>query len=253
MTTDPAADQITYATLSADNELIRASVGPHRARPSAATTELSSTGVAHGDGTFGGASAVDRDILPDVRPRDRSRRDAAVRRRGPCSSHGPPCRGVSGWRSSARGDLIRRLMEQSADMALGSERTASRLLGEVEESADLLRYYARPSENEDLATTTRWATRGRAVPRSILRSARRVRASVSPRSTSLWRSRDRPDRRRAAGRQHGRLPSASFVGRTVRRTRCWRPKGAINLVMGPGDGRPDAQTPASMARVHRLV
>ena len=113
-------------------------------------------------------------------------------------------------------------------------------LGEVEESADLLRYYAQTMEDNDGYDRRDGQPRRLGGPHPLdPPAARRVRGRqpVQLPDGALRR----PDRRRAHRRQHGRVQA-------VERRRRWSavklmeayldagvPTGAINLVMGPGE------------------
>ncbi|MEP6639452.1 MAG: aldehyde dehydrogenase family protein, partial [Chloroflexota bacterium] len=157
MTTDSAPRiKITYATLSADNEDL------HAGFEAALTKARAGLGAAYrnyidgewrdGDGTFEARSPIDRDlVLGSFARATAADVDAAVA----AARMAQPAWAATPWRERVAiikraGDLIsERLMDYSADMAIEVGKNRIEALGEVEESADLLRYYARTMEDND--------------------------------------------------------------------------------------------------------
>src|SRR5215203_7569381 len=157
MTTDSAPRiKITYATLSADNEDLHtgfeAAVAKTRANLGGHFRNFINGEWRDGDGTFEARSPIDRDIVLGTFARgtsgDVDDAVAAARAAQPGWAAVP-------WRErvaiiTRAGDLIsERLMEHSADMALEVGKNRIEALGEVDESADLLRYYASTMESND--------------------------------------------------------------------------------------------------------
>ncbi len=239
MTTDSAPRiKITYATLSADNEELHAgfeaAVVATPGDASAATTRTTSTARgATATGRSRSRSPIDRDIAArDVRAR-RPRPTSTTR--SPPRARAQPAWAAVPWRERLAiirraGDLISdRLMEYSADMAIEVGKNRIEALGEVEESADLLRYYAQTMEDND-GYDHPMGNLGDATvhTRSILRP-HGVFAVISPFNFPMALA-TRSDRRRAAGRQHGRpqaVDGVAAVGGQPHRGlhRCRRPEG----------------------------
>src|SRR5262245_24641913 len=155
MTTDSAPRiKITYATLSNDNEEL------HRGFDAAVIEAKGRLGAYHqnfidgewldGSGTFEARSPIDRDILMGTFATGTSADvDAAVA----AARAAQPAWAAIPWRE--RLAIVRRaaehisdnLMPYSADMAIEVGKNRIEALGEVEESADLLRYYAQTMED----------------------------------------------------------------------------------------------------------
>ena len=270
MTTDSAPRiKITYATLSADNEELHARVRGGRRRgtgeASAGTTSNYIDGAwRDGDGTFEVRSPIDRDIVLGTFARgtaaDVDDAVAAARAAQPAWAAVP-------WRErlaivTRAGDLISdRLMEYSADMAIEVGKNRIEALGEVEESADLLRYYAQTMEDNDGYDHAMGNLGDAAVhTRSILRP-HGVFAVISPFNFPMALATG-PTGAALHGRQHGRAQAvvgvAAVGGRTCIKAlhRCRRPEGRRQPRHGPGrDGRPGAPGPPGHRwhRLHRLV
>ena len=157
MTTDSAPRiKITYATLSADNEEL------HSQFEAGLATTRANLGGHHqnyvggawrdGDGSFEVRSPIDNEILLGTFARgtaaDIDDAVAAARAAQPGWAAVP-------WRERVAivkraGDLIsERLMDYSPSMAVEVGKNRIEALGEVEESADLLRYYAKTMEDND--------------------------------------------------------------------------------------------------------
>ena len=157
MTTDSKPRiKVTYATLSADNEELHSGF---EAAVSEARTQLGWHYKNYIDGewrdaaeTFEARSPIDRDLLvgtfATATVADVDAAVAAARAAQPAWAAVP-------WRE--RLAIVRRaaeyisdhLMAYSADMALEVGKNRIEALGEVEESADLLRYYSQTMEDND--------------------------------------------------------------------------------------------------------
>ena len=150
MTTESAPRiKITYATLRADNEELHAQF---EAGLATARTQL---GGHHrnyvagawrdGDGTFEVRSPIDTEIVLGTFARGTA---ADVDEAVAAARAAQPAWAATPWRERVAiikraGDLIsERLMDYSALMAIEVGKNRIEALGEVEESADLLRYYA---------------------------------------------------------------------------------------------------------------
>ncbi len=154
--TDAPRIKITYATLRADNEELHsafeAGVEAARARLGRSHANLIDGQERAGDGEFELRSPIDWEILVGrfARGTRRDVRDAIAAARA-----AQPAWNALGWERRVEivtraGDIIsERLMEYSALMAIEVGKNRMEALGEVEESADLIRYYARIAvENE---------------------------------------------------------------------------------------------------------
>ena len=247
MTTDSAPRiKITYATLSADNEAL------HAQFEAALATTRAALGGYHrnyidgawrdGDGTFETRSPIDREILLGTFARgtagDVDDAVAAARAAQPAWAATP-------WRE--RLEVVRRaaelisdrLMDYSAGMAIEVGKNRIEALGEVEESADLLRYYAQTMEDNDgydhamgnLGDTT-------VHTRSILRP-HGVFAVISPFNFPMALATGPSGAAMMAGNTVVLKPSSAAPLSSVNLVQAYIdagvPKGVINLVMGPGE------------------
>ena len=158
--------KITYATLRADNEDLHAAVrGRARARRRRGWASSHRNFIdgreRDGDGTFEVRSPIDTRHPPrDVReghPEDVQDAIAAARRAQPAWFR-------LGWEH--RLEILRRAaeliterqMEYAGLMAIEVGKTRLEALGEVEEAADLIRYYSTDGRGQRRSTTTRWTT-----------------------------------------------------------------------------------------------
>jgi 1-pyrroline-5-carboxylate dehydrogenase len=247
MTTDSAPRiKITYATLSADNEDL------HSAFEAAVVTTKASLGGHHrnyvdgawrdGDGTFEARSPIDREMLLGTFARgtaaDIDDAVAAARAAQPAWAATP-------WRD--RLAIIRRaaelisdrLMDYSATMAIEVGKNRIEALGEVEESADLLRYYAQTMEDNagydhpmgNLGDST-------VHTRSVLRP-HGVFAVISPFNFPMALATGPSGAALMAGNTVVLKPASASPLSAVKLMEAYIdagvPKGVINLVMGPGD------------------
>ena len=160
---------------------------------------------------------------------------------GPPSRPGPR----SPWRE--RLAIVRRaaeyisdhLMEYSADMAIEVGKNRIEALGEVEESADLLRYYAQTMEDNDGYDHPMGNLGDSTVhTRSVLRP-HGVFAVISPFNFPMALATGPTGAALIAGNTVVLKPSSasplSSVNLMMAYIEAGVPKGAINLVMGPGD------------------
>jgi 1-pyrroline-5-carboxylate dehydrogenase len=247
MTTDSAPRiKITYATLSADNEELHTGF---EAAVTEAKTKLGWHYKNYIDGewrdraeTFEARSPIDRDLVvgtfatattDDV--------DAAVA----AARAAQPAWAAIPWRE--RLAIVRRaaeyisdhLMAYSADMAIEVGKNRIEALGEVEESADLLRYYAQTMEDNE-GYDHAMGNLGDATvhTRSILRP-HGVFAVISPFNFPMALATGPTGAALIAGNSVVLKPSSasplSSVNLMMAYIEAGVPKGVINMVMGPGD------------------
>jgi 1-pyrroline-5-carboxylate dehydrogenase len=247
MTTDSAPRiKITYATLSADNEELHAGfeAGLDKTRASLGGHYRNFVDGAwrDSDGTFEARSPIDRDIVLGTFARgtaaDVDDAVAAARAAQPAWAAVP-------WRDRVAmikraGDLIsERLMEHSADMALEVGKNRIEALGEVEESADLLRYNASTMEANDGYDHEMGNLGDAAVhTRSILRP-HGVFAVISPFNFPMALATGPTGAALLAGNTVILKPSSASPLSSQNLIKAYIdagiPKGAVNLVMGPGE------------------
>lgn len=247
MTTDSAPRiKITYATLSADNEELhtgfeaglaatRATLGGQHRNYVAGTWR-------DGDGTFEVRTPIDGEIVVGTFARgtaaDVDDAVAAARAAQPAWSAVP-------WRERVAiikraGDLIsERLMEYSAVMAIEVGKNRIEALGEVEESADLLRYYASTmDENDGYDHAMGNLGDAKVHTRSILRP-HGVFAVISPFNFPMALAAGPTGAALLGGNTVVFKPSSAAPLSAVKLIEAYIdagvPKGAINLVMGPGE------------------
>ncbi len=238
--------KITYATLSADNEEL------HAGFEAGLTAARAGFGGHHrnfidgawrdGDGTFETRSPIDRDTVLGTFARattaDVDEAVAAARAAQPAWAAVP-------WRERVEiirraGDLIsERLMAYSADMAVEVGKNRIEALGEVEESADLLRYYAQTMVDNDGYDHEMGNLGDAAVhTRSVLRP-HGVFAVISPFNFPMALASGPTAAALLAGNTAILKPSSasplSALNLLAAYIDAGVPKGAINLVMGPGD------------------
>jgi len=238
--------KITYATLSADNEDL------HAGFEAALATTRESLGAHYrnyidgawrdGDGTFEARSPIDRDLLLGTFAKgtaaDVDDAVAAARAAQPAWAAVP-------WRERVAiikraGDLIsERLMDYSADMAIEVGKNRIEALGETEEAADLLRYYATTMEDND-GYDHEMGNLGDATvhTRSILRP-HGVFAVISPFNFPMALATGPTGAALLAGNTVVLKPSSASPLSSQNLMQAYidagLPKGTINLVMGPGD------------------
>jgi 1-pyrroline-5-carboxylate dehydrogenase len=247
MTTDSAPRiKITYATLSADNEDLHtgfeAAVAKTRANLGGHFRNFINGEWRDGDGTFEARSPIDRDIVLGTFARGTS---ADVNDAVAAARAAQPAWAAVPWRERVAiiiraGDLIsERLMEHSADMALEVGKNRIEALGEVEESADLLRYYASTMESND-GYDHEMGNLGDATvhTRSILRP-HGVFAVISPFNFPMALATGPTGAALLAGNTVVLKPSSASPLSSQNLIKAYIdagvPKGAVNLVMGPGE------------------
>ena len=238
--------KITYATLSADNEELHAGfeAGLATTRASLGDEHRNHVGGAwrDGDGTFDVHTPIDRDILVGTFARgtaaDVDDAVAAARAAQPAWAAVP-------WRERVAiikraGDLIsERLMEYSAVMAIEVGKNRIEALGEVEEAADLLRYYGSTMEAND-GYDHEMGNLGDATvhTRSILRP-HGVFGVISPFNFPMALAAGPTGAALLAGNTVVFKPSSAAPLSAVKLIEAYIdagvPAGAINLVMGPGE------------------
>ncbi len=247
MTTDSAPRiKITYATLRADNDEMHASfeaalVG---ARTTLGGSHRNYVGGAwrDGEGTFEVRSPIDTEIVLGTfargTPADVDEAVAAARKAQPAWAATP-------WRErvalvTRAGDLIsERLMDYSALMAIEVGKNRIEALGEVEESADLLRYYASTMEENDGYDHPMGNLGDAAVhTRSLLRP-HGVFAVISPFNFPMALAAGPTGAALLAGNTVVLKPASASPLSAVKLVEAYIdagiPAGAVNLVMGSGD------------------
>ena len=246
--TSPTAPRlkITYATLRADNEELHAAyeAGLERARTrlGAHHRNVVAGRERDGEGTFEVRSPIDREIVVGTFARG-SREDvrqaiAAARAAQPAWAAMPWQERLSVLRRAA--DIIsERQMEYAGLMAIEVGKNRLEALGEVEESADLIRYYARTWEDnaaydhpmDDLGDLT-------VHTRSILRP-HGVFAVISPFNFPMALAAGPSAAAMLAGNTVVFKPASAGAMSGVALVEAYRtaglPDGVINLVMGPGE------------------
>lgn len=238
--------KITYATLRADNEELHAL---YEAGLEKATARLGGyhrnfiDGVERdGDGTFEVRSPIDHEVLVGTFARG-TRQDAkdavaAARRAQPAWFR-------LGWEKRLEildraAELIsERQMEYAGLMAVEVGKTRLEALGEVEEAADLVRYYAKTARDNnfydhpmdnlgDAAVHTRSILRPHGVFAVISPFNFPMALSVGPSSAALM-----------AGNTVVYKPASVAAMSAIALAEVYRdagvPDGVFNLVMGPGD------------------
>ncbi|MDO8484767.1 MAG: aldehyde dehydrogenase family protein [Candidatus Limnocylindrales bacterium] len=247
MTTESAPRiKITYATLRADNEDL------HAQFEKALATARATLGGDHrnfvdgtwrdGEGTFEVRSPIDTQIVLGTFARgtaaDVDEAVAAARRAQPAWAATP-------WRERVAivkraGDLIsERLMGYSALMAIEVGKNRIEALGEVEESADLLRYYASTMEDNDGYDHPMGNLGDAAVhTRSVLRP-HGVFAVISPFNFPMALAAGPTGAALLAGNTVVFKPSTASPLSAVKLVEAYIdagvPAGVVNLVMGPGE------------------
>ena len=238
--------KITYATLSADNEDL------HAGFEAAVETARASLGDHYrnfidgawrdGDGTFEVRSPIDRELVLGTFARGTSADiDAAVA----AARAAQPTWAATPWRD--RLAIVRRaaeyisdhLMDNAADMAIEVGKNRIEALGEVEESADLLRYYAQTMEDNDGYDHAMGNLGDTAVhTRSVLRP-HGVFAVISPFNFPMALATGPTGAALIAGNSVVLKPSTASPLSAQNLIQAYVeagvPKGAINLVMGPGE------------------
>jgi len=238
--------KITYATLRADNEELHRlyEEGLERAKGRLGQSHRNFVDGAErdGDGTFEVRSPIDREILVGTFAKG-TRQDvqdaiAAARRAQPAWFR-------LGW--ERRLEILRRAaeliserqMEYAGLMAIEVGKTRLEALGEVEEAADLIRYYAKTAEDNafydhpmdnlgDAAVHTRSILRPHGVFAVISPFNFPMALAVGPSAAAMM-----------AGNTVVFKPASVSAMTAVAIKEAYRdagvPDGVFNLVMGPGD------------------
>ncbi len=237
--------KITYATLRADNEelhaLYEAGLEKARGRLGAYHHNLIDGAERDGDGTFEVRSPIDTDILVGTFARG-TREDvrdaiAAARRAQPAWFR-------LGWEKrleilKAAAELIsERQMEYGGLMAIEVGKTRMEALGEVEEAADLIRYYAKTAEDNAFYDHPMDNLGDAAVhTRSILRP-HGVFAVISPFNFPMALAVGPTCAAMMAGNSVILKPASASAMTAIAILEAYRdagvPDGVFNLVMGPG-------------------
>ncbi|MDQ2966598.1 MAG: aldehyde dehydrogenase family protein [Chloroflexota bacterium] len=238
--------KITYATLRADNEELHAlyEAGLEKARASLGAHHWNFVGGRErdGDGKFEVRSPIDRDIVLGTFASG-TREDvvdaiAAARAAQPAWAATPWRDRLAILRRAA--DLIsERQMEYAGYMAIEVGKTRLEALGEVEEAADLIRYYSQTMEDnagydhpmDNLGDAT-------VHTRTILRP-HGVFGVISPFNFPMALSAGPSVAAMIAGNTVVFKPSSAAPLSGVKLVEAYRdagvPDGVMNLVMGPGE------------------
>jgi 1-pyrroline-5-carboxylate dehydrogenase len=238
--------KITYATLRNDNEelhaLYEAGLEKAKARLGAYNRNFIDGRERDGDGSFEVRSPIDTDILVGTfarGTREHTREAIAAARRA------QPAWFRLGWEK--RLEILRRAaeliserqMEYAALMAVEVGKTRMEALGEVEEAADLIRYYAKTTDDNDHYDHPMDNLGDATVhTRSILRP-HGVFAVISPFNFPMALSVGPSSAALMAGNAVVFKPASVAAMSAIALAEVYRdagvPDGVFNLVMGPGD------------------
>ena len=238
--------KITYATLRNDNEDLHAlyDTGIERARARLGGYHQNTIGGAgrDGEGAFDLRSPIDREILVGTFARGTRQdvRDAVAAARA-----AQPAWRATPWRERLAtlrrvADVIsERQMEYAALMAIEVGKTRLEALGEVEESADLIRYYADVYERNDGYVHAMDNLGDPAVrTRSVLRPFG-VFAVISPFNFPMALAAGPSSGALMAGNAVVFKPASASAMSGVLLAEAYRdaglPDGVFNVVMGPGE------------------
>ena len=238
--------KITYATLRADNEEM------HSGFEEAVTRVMADLGAHHRNyiggewrdaaASFDVRSPIDHDLVLGTfatgTPADIDAAVAAARQAQPAWAATPWNERLEILRRAA--ELISdRLMDYSAAMAIEVGKNRIEALGEVEESADLIRYYAQTMEDNEGYDHPMDNLGDKAVhTRSILRP-HGVFAVVSPFNFPMALATGPSSAAMMAGNTVVIKPASASPLSAIRMLEAYIdagvPAGVVNLVMGPGD------------------
>jgi 1-pyrroline-5-carboxylate dehydrogenase len=238
--------KITYATLRADNEELHAQyeAGLEQAKARSGAYHRNFVGGSERDGagTFELRSPIDRDILVGTYASG-SRQD--VRDAVGAARVAQPEWAALGW--ERRLELLRRAAEIISErqmvyaglMAIEVGKNRLEALGEVEESADLIRYYARTAEDNNFYDHPLDNLGDATVhTRTILRP-HGVFAVISPFNFPMALAAGPTSAALLAGNTVIFKPASAGAMSGVALVEAYRdaglPDGVVNLVMGPGD------------------
>ena len=238
--------KITYATLRADNEELQqqyeAGLERAKGRLGQVHRNLVDGAERDGDGTFEVRSPIDTDILVGTFARGTR---ADVQDAIAAAHRAQPAWFRLGWEGrleilKAAAELIsERQMEYAGLMAIEVGKTRLEALGEVEEAADLIRYYAKTAEDNafydhpmdnlgDAAVHTRSILRPHGVFAVISPFNFPMALAVGPSAAAMM-----------AGNAVVFKPASASAMTAVAIAEAYRdagvPDGVFNLVMGPGD------------------
>ena len=237
--------KITYATLRSDNEelhtLYEAGLEQARGRLGGYHRNYIDGVERDGDGTFEIRSPIDSEILVGTFARGTR---ADVRDAIAAARRAQPAWFRLGWERRleilrAAAELIsERLMEYAGLMAIEIGKTRIEALGEVEESADLIRYYAKTAEDNAFYDHEMDNLGDPAVhTRSILRP-HGVFAVISPFNFPMALAIGPSSAAMMAGNTVVLKPASASAMTAITILEAYRdagvPPGVFNLVMGPG-------------------
>jgi 1-pyrroline-5-carboxylate dehydrogenase len=237
--------KITYATLRADNEelhtLYEAGLDKAKGRLGAYHRNYVDGLERDGDGKFDVRSPIDTDILVGTFAKGTR---ADVRDAIAAARRAQPAWFRLGWERrleilGAAAELIsERQMEYGALMAIEVGKTRIEALGEVEEAADLIRYYAKTAEDNDYYDHEMDNLGDAAVhTRSILRP-HGVFAVISPFNFPMALAIGPTSAAMMAGNTVVLKPASASAMTAISILEAYRdagvPDGVFNLVMGPG-------------------
>jgi 1-pyrroline-5-carboxylate dehydrogenase len=246
-TTEPKPRiKITYATLRADNEELHDlyEAGLQKAKAGLGDHHPNVVGGSDrdGDGSFEVRTPIDRDIVLGTFAKG-SRQDVVD---AIAAAHAAqPAWAATPWRDRleilrrAAGLISERQMGYAGYMAIEVGKNRLEALGEVEESADLIRYYAQSMEDNDGYDHPMDNLGDDAVhTRSILRP-HGVFAVISPFNFPMALAAGPTAAAMMAGNAVVFKPSSAAPLSGVKLVEAYRdagvPDGVINLVMGPGE------------------
>jgi 1-pyrroline-5-carboxylate dehydrogenase len=238
--------KITYATLRADNEDLHAgfeeAVASVRAGLGAHHRNYVDGARRDGASSFEVRSPIDRDLVLGTfasgTAADIDEAVAAARRAQPAWAATPWRERLAILRRAAE-IISDRLFEYSAIMSIEVGKNRIESLGEVEESADLIRYYAQTMEDNDGYDHAMGNLGDSAVhTRSILRP-HGVFAVVSPFNFPMALATGPSSAAMMAGNTVVIKPSSASPWSAQKMleayTEAGLPQGVVNLVMGPGE------------------
>jgi 1-pyrroline-5-carboxylate dehydrogenase len=237
--------KITYATLRADNEelhaLYEAGLEKAKARLGAYHRNFVDGAERDGEGTFEVRSPIDTDILVGTFAKGTR---ADVRDAIAAARRAQPAWFRMGWEKrleilrAAAELLSERQMEYGGLMAIEVGKTRIEALGEVEEAADLIRYYAKTAEDNAFYDHPMDNLGDAAVhTRSILRP-HGVFAVISPFNFPMALAVGPTCAAMMAGNSVILKPASASAMTAIAILEAYRdagvPDGVFNLVMGPG-------------------
>jgi 1-pyrroline-5-carboxylate dehydrogenase len=247
MTTESAPRiKITYATLSADNEDLHsqfeAGLAAQRSALGGHHRNLIDGSWRDGDGTFEVRSPIDHDILLGTFARGTAADvDAAVA----AARAAQPGWAAVPWRERVAivkraGDLIsEHLMDYAPIMAIEVGKNRIEALGEVEESGDMLRYYAKTMEDNEGYDHPMGNLGDASVHTSSVLRPHGVFAVISPFNFPMALACGPTGAALLGGNTVVLKPSTASPLSAVKLVEAFIaagvPKGAVNLVMGPGE------------------